>query len=265
MRVDFHLHTRASDGAHDAARIAEAAASARLDRWAIADHDTVAGWRAVAGAPGLVPAVEVTAAEDGREVHVVALGIDPEDAALAGFLAGIRAVRERRATALIDRLGLGGKVGLDELREGADSVGRNHLARALVRHGIAASFSDAFARFLGDERLADAGLPPYPGVAAVGAAIRAARGCAILAHPGVYGSRQAAAALVERGCDGLETSHPNLSASLAGELRQYAARRGLLQSCGSDLHVIGPRQPGDHRLRPALLAPLIARLDARAA
>src|SRR4051812_45829307 len=155
MRVDFHLHTSASDGAHDAARIAAAAVSARLDRWAIADHDTIAGWRAVAGAPGLVPAVEGTASEDGREGHVGGLGIDPEDAVFAAFLAANRAVRERRAAALIERVGLGGRVALDEVREGADAVGRNHLARALVRHGIATSFSDAFARFLGDERLAD--------------------------------------------------------------------------------------------------------------
>nr|MBA3847971.1 phosphatase [Planctomycetota bacterium] len=96
MNVDFHLHTSASDGAHEPARIAQAAAEARLVRWAITDHDSVAGWRAVAGAPGLVPGVEVTGQTDDREIHVVGLGVDPDDAAFAAFLAGIRATREQR-------------------------------------------------------------------------------------------------------------------------------------------------------------------------
>ncbi len=262
MQVDFHLHTRASDGAHEPERIAQAAAEARLVRWAIADHDTVAGWRAVAGAPGLVPAVEVTGQADGREIHVVGLGIDPDDATFAAFLAGIRGTRELRMRALMVRLGIDGRITLDELRAGADSVGRNHLARALVRLEVATSFNDAFARHLGDEHLADTGLAPYPPLAEACVAIRAAGGVAILAHPGIYGSRQAVEALVAHGCDGLETAHPNLSPSLAGELRQMATRGNLLQSCGSDLHVLGARQPGECRLSRAVLAPLMARLDA---
>ncbi|HYE06922.1 MAG TPA: hypothetical protein VEL07_15505 [Planctomycetota bacterium] len=262
MNVDFHLHTSASDGAHEPARIAAAAAEARLVRWAITDHDSMAGWRTVAGAPGLVPGVEVTGQADDREIHVVGLGIDPDDAAFAAFLAAIRATREQRMRALMTRLGIAERITLDELRVGAESVGRNHLARALVALGVATSFNDAFARHLGDEHLADTGLAPYPALADVCAAIRAARGVAILAHPGIYVSRQAVEALVAHGCDGLETAHPKLAPSLAGELRQMATRANLLQSCGSDLHVLGTRQPGEHRLSRAVLAPLIARLDA---
>ncbi len=211
MRSDFHLHTHLSDGVPTPRELLAAVRRAKIDAFAVTDHDTLAGWRALAGEPGLIPGVEVTAGLAGREIHIVALGIDPEHQGFAAFLAGIRALRIRRLTQLIARLGDNVRRGLsiDELAsEGdarhADSLGRLHLAKALVRRGGVATVADAFNHHLGDDYLVDADLEPYPHPTVAAHAIRAAGGVALLAHPGIYRTRDAVAPLLDLGLDGLE-------------------------------------------------------------
>jgi len=260
MRLDFHLHTRLSDGGLSPAELLAAVRRARLDCWAVTAHDTLAGYQQLRHEPGIVPGVEVTAGRDGHEVHIVALGFAPDDAAFAQFLAGIRALRERRLTLIIADLGLAARLPLAALREGgAEALTRHHLAQVLVRIGRCASVAEAFADCLSDGQLAGLALPPYPTPEEAGAAIRAAGGVAILAHPGIYGDRAAIEAQLP-GCDGLEIKHPNLDAGLAAELTALARARGLLASCGSDLHYLGARQPGDCQVGAAEVAPLLARI-----
>ena len=261
MRLDFHLHTHCSDGALHPNELLAAVRRARLDHWAVTDHDTLAGWRALRGEAGLVPGVEVTAEVDGHEVHIVGLGIDPEDAAFAAFLAGIRAVRVERLGRLIVELGETGRLGIADLGGGtADSLSRYHLAKALVTLGRAPHVSTAFTELIGDAHCAKLGLPSYPAPAVAAAAIRAAGGVAILAHPGLYGTADAVAALLDHGLDGLETSHSNRNPELGMALRQMAEGRGLLESCGSDIHWLGARQPGDQRLERERALPLLRAL-----
>jgi predicted metal-dependent phosphoesterase TrpH len=270
MRCDFHLHTRLSDGLPTPRELLAAVRKAGLDAFAVTDHDTLAGWRALAGEPGLVPGVEVTAGLAGREIHVVALGIDPEHQGFAAFLAGIRQLRVRRLTQLIARLGEEVRRGLtiDALAsEGdarhADALGRLHLAKALVRRGGVATVADAFNHHLGDDYLVDAELEPYPQPTVAAEAIRAAGGVALLAHPGVYRTCAAVIPLLELGLDGLECNHPNLDPALAAELTAHAQARGLLISSGSDLHFLGgTRKPGEWNLDQAQ-APLLERLGIR--
>ncbi len=261
--VDLHLHSYASDGDLPPLHVASAARKAWLSHWALTDHDTLAGWRAAAGSPGLVCGVEVTAGAEDREVHIVGLGIDPEHVELNDLLADIRNRRVERLDALLARLPADVRRGLTAAEvkpPEADSVGRLHLARALTRNGGVASVRDAFAFHLADEHLADATLPQFPPIAAVAAAIRAAGGIAILAHPGAYRTLAVATRLAE-GLDGVECAHPGLDAELQCGLLELCAKRGLLVSLGSDTHRISAtRRPGCVRLAASLMAPLLERL-----
>jgi len=210
---------------------------------------------------GIVPGVEVTAELEGREIHILGLGVDPDDADFEQFLAGIRAIRERRLLKIIQALGLEGVIRLESMRGGVcDALGRNHLAHALVAAGKARHINDAFENLIGDAQQAGMALPPYPHpIDAVGA-IRRAGGVALLAHPGMYGTAEAVGKLLDLGLDGLEIKHPNLAPGLAKQLEELATARKLLASCGSDLHYAGPRQAGEWRLTREQAAPLLAKL-----
>jgi predicted metal-dependent phosphoesterase TrpH len=263
MRIDFHLHTRLSDGALEPRELLAAVRREGLDAWAVTDHDSVAAWRELRGERGLIPGVEITADAEGREVHVVGLGIDPDHAGLSALLAGIRVRRRERLAAIIARLPatVARGVTVAELEDGrAEALGRNHLARALVRRGGVARIGDAFAFYLGDEHARDADLPRFPALIDCCAAIRAAGGIAVLAHPGVYRSAELVATLVSAGCDGIELAHPNLDPALGAQLEALADARGLIASAGSDLHVLGSRRPGMQQLPEQRLSQLSRRL-----
>jgi predicted metal-dependent phosphoesterase TrpH len=261
--VDFHLHSTASDGELPPGHVASAARKAWLASWALTDHDTLAGWRAIAGAPGLICGVEVTAGAEDREVHIVGLGIDPAHPGLDALLARIRLLRLRRIDALLARLPADVRRGLTAEAvkpPEADSVGRLHLAQALARAGGVASVRDAFAFHLADEHLADAELPQFPPIGEIADTLRAAGGVAILAHPGVY--RAIAVATRLAAClDGLECAHPGLDPGLQRDLLDLCARRNLLVSVGSDTHRVSTtRRPGGARIEPPLVEPLLVRL-----
>ncbi len=270
MKVDFHLHTWCSDGAHDPIEMLHAIRHAGVEAFAITDHDTCAGWRTLAGTPGLIAGVEATAGHDHREVHIVGLGIAPDHPQLADMLTRVRALREIRITALIARLpaDISRGLTLDDVRDrrsrsgvtAGESLSRNHLARALVQRGGVASFRAAFEDWLGDEHMRDTALPSFPSIAEVTGAIRAAGGVALLAHPGMYKVIEVVEGLVDAGCDGLEVEHPHLDPTFAGALRSRAVERGWLMSVGTDTHVLGSRRPGHCELADHLLNPLLDRI-----
>jgi 3',5'-nucleoside bisphosphate phosphatase len=268
VRVDFHLHTHHSDGQLAPRELLAAVHSQQVDWYAVTDHDSLKGWQALKDEPGLVCGVEITAGHDGREVHIVGLGVDPQNPGLNTLLADIRAIRLRRLEVLIARLPENVRRGLtlDALKEdpfgrASETFGRLHLAKAIIRRGGAASVNDAFAQHLGDEHVSDGTLESFPTPRTVGEAIRAAGGVALLAHPGIYGSFAAIEPLMAQGLDGLEANHPNLDASLHATVLGAAKERGWLMSAGSDLHFLGARKPGFWSLGE-LHKPLLARLGA---
>lgn len=247
MRIDFHLHTHFSDGGLPAEDLLRHVRLARLTHWAITDHDTLAAYHRLRGQPGLIAGVEITAEAGGQEVHVVALGIDPDHRGFVEFLAGIRALRRHRIGALIAMLGETDRLTIAGIAPQADSVTRWHLGSALVAIGRARSVGAAFEELIGDAHQAELAQPPYPTLADTVAAVHAAGGVAILAHPGIYGTVEPILAYLDAGLDGLETNHPRLDVDLARDLVAIADARRCYQSCGSDTHVIGGRRPGDPR------------------
>jgi predicted metal-dependent phosphoesterase TrpH len=266
VKVDYHLHTWCSDGAMAPADMLALIRREGVESFAITDHDTCAGWALLRGTPGLLCGVEATGGHDDREIHIVGLGIDPDHPQLSELLQRIRALREVRITALIARLPLEVSRGLtlDDVRDHRPHAGhalsRNHLARALVKRGGVPTYRDAFDRHLGDEYIRDPNLPSFPPVAEVTAAIRAAGGVSLLAHPGMYRHLEVISSLVELGCDGMEVVHPHLDPTLAAAMQARAQERGWLMSVGTDTHVMGSRRPGQCVLEESKLRPLLERL-----
>jgi predicted metal-dependent phosphoesterase TrpH len=267
VRIDLHLHTWHSDGSLAPEQVLALVRAQRLKAWAITDHDSLLAWRGLREEAGLIPGVEITAAEDGFEVHVVALGIDGDDPVFEAFLAGIRVLRRERFALLVAHAAqhYGRPLALeDALDPRSECPSRVHLAQALQRAGCVRHAHSAFQECLGDQQVRALDLPPFPDLPTTVAAIRAAGGVALLAHPGIYPSIDRIHQLMRLGdLDGLEVNHPNLQADLRLGLEALAIRHGWLRSCGSDFHWAGRRSVGDWRLSHAEAAPLLERVGWR--
>ena len=221
------------------------AARAGLTIIAITDHDTVAGLgegRRAAEPLGLtlVDGIEITAVEDGRDVHMLGYFIDPDDPPLAAFLAAQRADRIRRVQEIGLRLAaLGCAVDvtavLDAARLQGRSVGRPQIADALIAAGYALDRDDAFDRFLGQG--GSAFVPRRGATAAdVVGVIARAGGIASIAHPGLTRRDDLIPSLAEAGLAAIEARHSEHDAEAERHYRALARRFGLAVSGGSDFH-----------------------------
>jgi hypothetical protein len=248
--IDLHLHTRASDGAHEPDELVRRVWLAGIQTFSVTDHDTVAGVAEASDAArrygiACVTGIEITAVLDGVDLHVLGYFIDPASTALQAFLAAQRTDRIRRARELAARLGrLGMPIDVDALIAATPderSIGRPHMAAALVRAGHVPTSRDAFDHWIGEGRPAfvpRAGADP----AAVVRLIHDAGGLACLAHPGATHREDAVDLLTAAGVDALEVYHPDHDEEMTRRYRAIAADRALLVTGGSDYH----REDGHH-------------------
>jgi predicted metal-dependent phosphoesterase TrpH len=247
MRLDLHVHTTCSDGTLAPAALVAAANAGGLDTLAVTDHDTAAGVEparaaaAAAGGPLVVAGIELTCSLAGTEVHLLGYGFEPDHPAVQAFAARGAALRRARLAAMVARLNdLGVRVREEEVEvePGCRSVGRPHLARALVRRGTVPNFQEAFVRFLGDG--GPAWVPSRgPDLAEGIATIHAAGGVSVWAHPSLEeGQRFADARAL--GLDGVETIRPRLEPTVSLALEQVAGESGLFFTGGSDWHGAPP-------------------------
>ena len=248
MLIDLHCHSNASDGTEDPAGVMAHAAAAGADVVALTDHDTTAGLPAAAAAlPAgltLVPGAELSCRLGEMSIHMLAYLFDPDEPGLAGERARIREARTGRARATVERLAaLGVPVTWERVAELADggTVGRPHIARAMVEAGAVPDMEAAFT----EEWLAPGGrayvtryaLDPVRAVRLV----RAAGGVPVLAHPrasrrGYVVADATIRALVGAGLGGLEVDHPDHEADDRARLRGLAAEHGLIVTGASDDH-----------------------------
>ncbi|MEU3061275.1 PHP domain-containing protein [Streptomyces subrutilus] len=248
MRIDLHAHSTASDGTDTPAELVRNAAGAGLDVVALTDHDTVGGYaEAVAALPAgltLVTGAELSCRLDGVGVHLLAYLFDPEEPELARERELVRDDRVPRARAMVAKLrALGVDITWEQVARiaGEGSVGRPHVAAALVELGVVASVSDAFT----PDWLADGGrahaekheLDPFDAVRLV----KAAGGVTVLAHPaaarrGRCVPDSALAALAGAGLDGIEVDHMDHDPATRARLRALAADLDLLTTGSSDYH-----------------------------
>ena len=192
MLIDLHTHSTASDGTLTPAELVRAAAAAGLDVVALTDHDTTAGWAPAAAAlPAgltLVPGAELSCRWYGADppipLHLLAYLFDPDDPALSAELTRMRESRVRRAQRIVDLLGADGvDVTWAEVQAYANgaSVGRPHIAQALIRRGLVADTTQAFApQWLGERyRLPKEDIDVFLALRLV----RGAGGVSVFAHP----------------------------------------------------------------------------------
>ncbi|HET6350905.1 MAG TPA: PHP domain-containing protein [Coriobacteriia bacterium] len=251
MKGDLHVHSTASDGTFTPSELVAAALAAELDVIAIADHDTVAGQReALAAAEPtslrLIPAVELSCVIDDADVHILGFHVDIQDPHLLERLELLKNARLRRAELLVRTLTEAGfAVNIDEVLLYSDggSVGRSHIARALVAAGHAVDVHEAFDRFIGR------GKPFYVPKEAQTAAeavqlIHGAGGVAIVAHPGIGDVPAHFDTLLEAGIDGIEAYHADHTAEQRALFARYAEEHALLTSGGTDFH--GPSAPNPY-------------------
>jgi 3',5'-nucleoside bisphosphate phosphatase len=244
--IDLHTHTTASDGRCTPAELVSRAAAAGVDVLSVTDHDTTAATGAASAACAsaaieFVAGIEITAAVDGRDVHVLGYFIDPDSPSLAAFLALQRQRRIERVRQMIERLETLGIV-LDAeavLQPGRDdatkAAGRPWIARALVAGGHVADTKEAFDRFLATGKRAF--VPRIgPSPADVFARIHASGGVASLAHPGLLARDELIPGFVQAGLDALEAHHSKHTPDDTKRYLAMAEQHGLAVSGGSDYH-----------------------------
>jgi 3',5'-nucleoside bisphosphate phosphatase len=214
---------------------------------AATDHDTTASvdevrTRAAERGIEAITGIEITAVEDGRDIHVLGYFLNPADPELVTFLTAQRRARIDRVRAIAARLvDLGIPVDLSVTMAAADqqqagrSIGRPQVARAMVEAGHVATPREAFDRWLARDQPAFVPRegPPTDTVIAI---IHHAGGLASLAHPGRTGIDARIPALRDDGLDALEAYHTDHDEAMADRYRRLADALGLLTTGGSDYH-----------------------------
>jgi len=241
--VDLHIHTTCSDGSLAPAEVVQECVTSGMQVVALADHDITDGIpmaAPLAEAAGihLVPAVEINTEFEGSEVHVLGYWIALDSPALQEHLRRIREARLERNRRIIARLAeVGCHISEERVREiaGEGSVGRPHLAAALVEAGCAESVPDAFDRYLGRRGVAYVAryrITPEEAIAQV----RQAGGLPVLAHPGNLGRDHLITDLLAAGLRGVEAYHSDHTSDQAAHYVAMAKRLGLLVTGGTDTH-----------------------------
>ncbi|MFD4420841.1 PHP domain-containing protein [Agromyces sp. NPDC058484] len=269
--ADLHAHSTVSDGTESPARLMRQAAAAGLWGVALTDHDATTGWaEAAAAVPEtgvvLIPGMEFSTREGFTSVHMLAYLIDPLHEGLLAETARIRESRLTRAEEIVRRIGRDYDLSWDDVLaqtiEGA-TIGRPHIADALVARGHVATRSAAFDGILHPRTgYAQPHYAPDPLTAV--RLIRAAGGVPVLAHPGTRGAHRVIpperlARLVDAGLFGLEIDHPENRDDAKPQLRELARRFGLAVTGSSDYHGAGkPNRLGECRTARDVVERIIA-------
>lgn len=269
-KIDLHSHSKASDGEYPADEVAERAAAAGLGVWALCDHDTVAGLPAAAEAAArlgmrFVPGIELSAFLDRREIHLLGHFVDPSHPALKRFedlLAVQRRIRMEQIIEKLSALGLTLSAAEVERWSGGKTIGRPHVARAIVAAGGAGTVKEAFDIYLGEGKPAYVQRYRLEAEEAV-RLVRGAGGTTTIAHPGVSKiERYDVERLKATGVDGLEVYHVDHNPSVREKYLRIAEALDLVPTAGSDFHgeAISPqRRLGDVTMPEEELARLESR------
>ncbi len=246
--VDLHLHTLASDGRLTPTELVRLVARQGLRTVSVSDHDTTDGleeaFEAAKEFPGLriIPGIELSADVPEDEVHVLGYFIDPENQELQVELRRFREGRVDRARTMVEKLNsLGIQLDWERVQHfaGDGSVGRPHIALAMVEAGYCDEPKDAFPGYLGRNGLAYVERTKLTPAEAV-SMIRKAGGAAVLAHPAYMNDMEAGIAnLAGIGLSGMEVHYANYREDTIRQLARLAREYGLIPCGGSDYHGLG--------------------------
>jgi predicted metal-dependent phosphoesterase TrpH len=245
--IDLHTHTTASDGLLSPAELVQAAVQRGISVLGVTDHDTLDGLdEAISTAQDasilLVSGVELSTTIPGPEIHLLGYFVNHADPVFVGRLASLARDRVRRIEIVISQLNQAGyPVDLDAVLAEAEvgSIGRPHVARALIALGAATDMNDAFHRFLRRGTVGWSPRTPFTAEEAVGM-LRDNGAIPVLAHPFSTGDPAGMAArLVPAGLKGFEVYYGEYTDDQQTELAAIADHHGLVPTGGSDYH--GPR------------------------
>lgn len=269
--IDLHTHSSVSDGTETPSQLVRAAAAAGLGTMALTDHDSTAGWSEASVAARtagitLIPGMEFSTRVGHASIHLLAYLFDPSDAGIVAETAHIRKARLTRAEQMVARIGADYEITWDDVlaqTTTGGTVGRPHIADALVANGLALTRSEAFAGILHWE--AGYYQPHYaPDPLRAVTLVRAAGGVPVIAHPATRGvadvmAESRLAALVEAGLFGLELRHRENKPEATARLTMLAVKYGLAITGSSDYHGEGkPNRLGENTTSPEVLERLIA-------
>lgn len=241
--IDLHIHSHFSDGSFSPIKVANLAAEAGLKSISLTDHDVVGGVRECESECerlGLefAPGVELSTLFHERDLHILGYYIDINYKPLVDNLTKLRNARSVRAESVVGKLSKAGYgIDFEDVKEevGFGSIGRVHIAKALVKKGVAPDVSDAFKYYLakGKDFFVQKELLEVDEAVDL---IRKSGGVVIAAHPAIDGVIDYLDELMEFGIDGLEAYHPNHTPSEVIEIINYAKRNNLLITGGTDFH-----------------------------
>lgn len=267
---DLHLHSDHSDGTEPPVAVMAAAHRAGVRTVALTDHDTTSGWAEAAEASAslgmtLIPGMELSARYEWRSIHVLGYLFDPDDPTIRELTDRIRHSRLTRAQTMAERIGRDYDLTWDDIVAqtalGA-TVGRPHLADALVAKGHVRDRGEAFADILHPRGGYYVDLYAPDPVTAV-AAIANAGGVAIIAHPAGRAGllpEKLLERMLDAGLAGFELGHRENEEPALSTLRELVVRRDLIATGSSDYHGLGkPNLPGENTTSDAMVARIIGR------
>lgn len=240
MLVDLHLHTTKSDGVWTPEQLFDEIRARSLDLFSITDHDCIDAYPVPDDLRSqCIPGLEVDSVHAGHTVHILAYGIDDKKSPLLQALRLQREHRKHRMQGIVERLNaLGIEIKIDDViaqTNGNTSLGRPHLARALVASGHVTSVQDAFDRYIADDGTGFVSLERLSSERII-ELTHESSGIAVVAHPMRLRDPKYLEDLVDLGIDGIEVVHPSASAANQTMLREFATDRQLFISGGTDFH-----------------------------
>lgn len=243
--VDLHLHTRYSDGSWTPEDLCKEAMFRQLSAIAVTDHDTLDAIPSLVAASEhcgieVIPGVEITCRIATQEIHLLAYlpGDTWKNEALNAVLNHSKQIRAKRIGEMVERLNeLGVPVTEAEVLACSDcgTLGRPHVAMALVKRGVVKNTDEAFERFLKRGKPGFVDRYRMTAAEAIGL-VKRAGGVAVLAHPALNRVDEQIADLTQQGLAGLEAWHTRHSAGQTERYQKLAERYGLIVTGGSDCH-----------------------------
>ena len=244
-KVDLHIHSNASDGQLSPSEVVHKSAEQGLSVIALTDHDTVNGiaeaLEAAQAYPRLtvIPALEINTDIPHGEAHILGYFIDYTDRELNDSLLKLQDSRRRRAQQMIAKLAtLGVHIEWERVQEiaGNGTIGRPHIAKAILEKGYIASTREAFPKYIGKDGPAYVEREKITPTGAVELVMRAS-GLPVLAHPFTIPDPEAMITKLEEvGLAGIEAYYNNYTDKQVSELLSLAEKHGLITTGGSDYH-----------------------------
>lgn len=244
--IDLHTHSTFSDGTFTPSQLVKYAEEKGLKAFALTDHDTTEGVKeakSIETNVEVISGVEISTRYDKKEIHIVGLYVNENDADLNKQLKYYREKRVTRNFEILEKLNsLGVDITIDDVKESCtgDVISRAHIAKALVSKGFVGSYTEAFDRYLGDNKCAYVPRETLNYEESM-ELITKAGGVPVLAHPLLYkmsdtNLENMMVKLRQKGLKAVEVYYSTHSNSDTQHVMAMANRVGLIYSGGSDFH-----------------------------